>query len=181
MQKQQQVSIGVIIGGWNINRVACFFGAPFWICQNGQRWNSQLVVNCCFGARWFGIRIGYPQESQLLSFSGILSESKPPGPKPLAEIVTALKKKPMCAHGPCWKHPDVRWTRVMNNVHGLRYPFFSLPPFQPQELHLLEDSRYPCHSSTFGTSIQQGVVSDGVSRYTWATKKTLLLSNILDG
>ena len=53
----------------------------------------QLMVNC-----WFGIRIGAPtQGCQSLSFSGILSESKPPTnpnnqAKPLADISTPYEQ-----------------------------------------------------------------------------------------
>ena len=40
----------------------------------------QLIVNYWFGARWFGILGVHPSNNPF--YKGILSETKPPGPKP---------------------------------------------------------------------------------------------------
>ena len=52
----------------------------------------ELMVNCCFEARWFGIRIGAPTQVTILFIRGF-QESKPPGPKPT--IDNELMKHPL--------------------------------------------------------------------------------------
>ena len=49
---------------------------------NNQQSENQLMVNWCFGI------LGIPPKYQSLSFSGIQSESKPPGPKAPTQTIS---------------------------------------------------------------------------------------------